>query len=48
MAAADGNSTVVKKPTPVIHTDTNLTRKTDTKSGYKHGQFPNKKKPTGR
>jgi len=28
-----------------IHANTNLTRKTDAKSGYKHGQFNNPKKP---
>ena len=27
-----------------IHKDTNLTRKTDCKTGYKHGQFNNHKK----
>lgn len=27
-----------------IHKDTNLSRKTDAKSGYKHGSFNNKKK----
>lgn len=26
-----------------IHKDTNLTRKTDAKSGYKHGSFNNRK-----
>lgn len=29
-----------------IHKDTNLTRKTDCKTGYKHGTFNNRKKGT--